>query len=262
MCEIVGYSSGELLSRRFQDVTHPDDVDADVANLQAVLDGRTASYQMEKRYVRADGTDVWTLLAVSLVRDGAGQPLHFVAQIQDISQRRHLEAELRRLADRDDLTGLYNRRFFTRQLAHQLRRTRRYGEDAAVLLVDLDGFKRVNDTLGHHAGDELLRHVARVLNTRLRESDIVARLGGDEFAVLLPLATAERAHQAAELLERELRKSPIEVEGAVLTAGASIGVAELTPDLEAEDALRLADRAMYAVKRGRRAAAASRPDAS
>jgi diguanylate cyclase (GGDEF)-like protein/PAS domain S-box-containing protein len=253
LCAIVGSSRGELLAKRFQDMTHPDDLAADLDYRRAVLEGRRSSYQMEKRCLRADGTIVWTSLSVSLVRDPAGAPLHFVSQVQDISQRKDMEAELRALATHDDLTGLHNRRFFEGELIQQLRRTRRHGEEAAVLLLDLDEFKQVNDTLGHHAGDQLLIHVAAVLKTRLRGSDIVARLGGDEFAVLLPHATPARAVEVAASLEGELERSPIVVDGISVVARASIGVAALAPELQAEDALRTADHAMYRAKRARRA---------
>jgi predicted signal transduction protein with EAL and GGDEF domain len=147
----------------FQDITHPEDLDADLTQLQQTLAGERTGYQMEKRYVRPDGEVVWSLLSVSLVRDAGGQPLHFISQVLDISERKRLEAELSRLATRDDLTGLYNRRFFEREVAQQLRLLRRHGGTAAVLFVDLDRFKEVNDTLGHQCGDELLQHVADVL---------------------------------------------------------------------------------------------------
>jgi diguanylate cyclase (GGDEF)-like protein/PAS domain S-box-containing protein len=253
LCAIVGYSRGELLAKRFQDMTHPDDLAADVEYREAVLHGRRSSYQMEKRCLRADGSIVWTSLSVSLVRGPAGRPLHFVSQVQDISQRKGMEAELRALATHDDLTGLHNRRFFEGELVQQLRRTRRHGEEAAVLLLDLDDFKQVNDTLGHHAGDQLLAHVATLLKTRLRGSDVVARLGGDEFAVLLPHAGTARAVEVAASLEGELQRNPIVVDGIAIVARASIGVAALGPELQAEDALRAADHAMYRAKRARRA---------
>jgi PAS domain S-box-containing protein len=100
LCDIVGYAPAELITRTFQDITHPEDCDADVALAAAVLRGERRTYQMEKRYIRADGTVVWVLLSVSLVRDAAGEPLHFISQIQDISERKRLEAELSRMAPR------------------------------------------------------------------------------------------------------------------------------------------------------------------
>jgi diguanylate cyclase (GGDEF)-like protein/PAS domain S-box-containing protein len=258
LCAILGYSHEALLEKRFQDLTHPDDLDADLELVRRVLDGRIPSYQMEKRYLHADGSVVWAQLSVSLVCDEEGRPLHFVSQVTDISDRKHLEAELRRLATHDDLTGLHNRRAFEREIERQLRRVKRYGEQCAVLLADLDDFKSVNDTLGHHAGDELLRHVAELLTRRLRESDVVARLGGDEFAVLLAHTDLAAAKALARALEGELAAHPLRVEGTEVVAHASIGAAALDADVAPEDALRHADRAMYAVKRARRLAGPER----
>ena len=258
LCAILGYSHEELRERRFQDLTHPDDLDADLELVSRVLDGRLASYQMEKRYLHADGSVVWAQLSVSLVRDDEGRPLHFVSQVTDISERKRLEAELRRLATHDDLTGLHNRRAFEREIDRQLRRVRRYGEQCAVLLADLDDFKSVNDTLGHHAGDELLRHVAGLLTRRLRDSDIVARLGGDEFAVLLAHTDLAAAEALARALEAELAGHPLRIDGTEVVAHASFGAAVLDADVTPEDALRHADRAMYAVKRTRRLAGPER----
>ena len=251
LCEIVGYSREQLYGMTFQDITHPEDLDADLAQLEDTLAGRRAGYQMEKRYLRPGGQVVWALLSVSLVRDAAGAPLHFISQIQDISERKRLESELSRLATRDDLTGLYNRRFFEREVKQALRLLRRHGGQSSVLFVDLDRFKEVNDTLGHQAGDDLLKHVALVLTGRLRESDVIARLGGDEFAVLLPLTGADGAAAIVKSLEQEFIERPALLDGRAVTASASIGVAELDAELDVDGVLRRADQAMYAVKRSR-----------
>ena len=251
LCAIVGYTREQLYGMTFQDITHPEDLDTDLAQLEDTLAGRRAGYQMEKRYLRPGGQVVWALLSVSLVRDAAGAPLHFISQIQDISERKRLESELSRLATRDDLTGLYNRRFFEREVKQALRLLRRHGGQSSVLFVDLDRFKEVNDTLGHQAGDDLLKHVALVLTGRLRESDVIARLGGDEFAVLLPLTGADGAAAIVKSLEQEFIERPALLDGRAVTASASIGVAELDAELDVDGVLRRADQAMYAVKRSR-----------
>ena len=220
--------------------------------LRQVLSGERSGYQLEKRYLRSTGEVVWALLSVSLVRDASGRPVHFIAQVQDVSERKALEAQLRRLATRDDLTGLSNRRMFQRALAQQIPRIARYGEEASVLVGDLDGFKAVNDTHGHHAGDALLRHVAGLLGARLRESDVLARLGGDEFAILLPRTDGAAARQVAAALEHDVASNPLVLDGVEIHARISIGVAVLDAEGRTDDALREADRAMYRVKQERR----------
>ena len=252
LCDIVGYAPADLSALTFQDITHPDDCDTDVALARDVLSGARRTYQLEKRYIRADGSLVWVLLSVSLVRDAAGSPLHFISQIQDISERKRLEGELHRLATEDDLTGLRNRRSFEAALEDQVARCARYDEEAAILLLDLDGFKAVNDTHGHLAGDALLQHVARVLRARLRAGDVVARLGGDEFAALLPHVGPDEAARVAATLEAALAARPVRFEGTPVTARASIGVGMIDPAAGAERSLREADRAMYEIKGSRR----------
>jgi diguanylate cyclase (GGDEF)-like protein/PAS domain S-box-containing protein len=261
LVRMVGHSRDELLSRTFQEITHPDDVQADVALVEETVHGVRSGYEMEKRYVRADGTAVWVLLSVSLVRNRDRRPLHFIAQAQDISERRRLEAELHRRATEDELTGLLNRRGFQRELEAQLRRGRRYDEPATLMLIDLDGFKAVNDTFGHVTGDRLLRHVAEVLRGRLRGTDVIARLGGDEFAVLLPHTPTEGAAEVARALAVELEGRPVEFDGRPIVVRVSAGVtAVIAPDL-LEPLLRDADRALYAAKIGGRNRTVTWPEA-
>jgi diguanylate cyclase (GGDEF)-like protein len=178
----------------------------------------------------------------TLVRDAAGAPLHVLGQMQDVTERREYEARLRHLADHDALTGLLNRRAFEESLEAHVARARRYGAAGALLLLDLDGFKDVNDTLGHHAGDALLIRVAGALGDRLRETDVLARLGGDEFAVLLPMESGE----AAELVARALVDV---VRGLDAGVTVSVGVAVVdSGEVTAEGLMIDADRAMYAAK--------------
>lgn len=168
----------------------------------------------------------------------------------DVTERRRLERRLRHLADHDDLTGLMNRRRFQEELERHLAECRRYGMTGALLVLDLDGFKAVNDTHGHSAGDGVLCGVAEALRSRLRGTDIVARLGGDEFAVLLPRGGVQAARRVAEALRR---KVPAEVQAPDGTAMAvSVGFAPFVDETASvDDVLASADASMYTVKLGR-----------
>jgi diguanylate cyclase (GGDEF)-like protein/PAS domain S-box-containing protein len=173
-----------------------------------------------------------------------------VWSFRDITERERIQSRLRRLAERDALTGLLNRRRFEEELSRQVAHAARYGNGGAVLLLDLDDFKVVNDSLGHRTGDVLLASIAELLRARLRESDILARLGGDEFAILLPKADEERARAVAESLLDEVRRHRTVFRGRRVKVTTSIGIAVIDgrERLSAEDVLVRADVAMYAAK--------------
>jgi diguanylate cyclase (GGDEF)-like protein/PAS domain S-box-containing protein len=254
LCDITGYTSSELIGKRFQDITHPEDTNNDTARRQQLLDGEIATFQTEKRYFNAAGEKMSALLSISLVRDQQEAPLHFIVQMQDISERKHLEEHLRHLADHDPLTGLRNRRLFEHDLKLQIGRCQRYDEQAALLVIDLDGFKQVNDRYGHKVGDDALKAVARTLTRRLRATDLVARLGGDEFAVLLPHMDLPGAQIVAEDLMRVIEACAVDAGDTVVHLAGSAGFTLLdSSTLHDDEALIAADKAMYAVKRARSA---------
>ncbi|MGF6495265.1 diguanylate cyclase (GGDEF)-like protein/PAS domain S-box-containing protein [Luteibacter sp. 621] len=380
MCGMLGYSENELLALSFQDITHPDDLATDMGLVHQVLSGERASYHMEKRYLHRDGQVVHALLTVSLVRDERGEPLYFVSQVQDISERKAFEDALFRerelaevtlksigdavittdpdllvtslnpiaeamtgwasheavgrpmddifqlrdpltrrpianplltavqkntiiglttdailvhrngfdspiedsaapihdhagnvvggvvvfhdvsetralalkmahLAHHDTLTGLPNRALLQSRMEFAVTVATRRKQRSALLFVDIDHFKQINDTLGHAAGDALLQEVARRIRSAVRADDTVSRLGGDEFVVLLP--HVEDATDAAEVAEKVLEacNEAIGLEASALAISFSIGIS-LYPDdaFDAESMLRNADTAMYEAK--------------
>lgn len=353
ICKITGWSEEDLLQRTFQDITHPDDLDADLAQIELLLTGQIDGYQMEKRYVTRLGEQIWVLLSVSLVRDAAGSARHFISQIEDISQRKEDERrmraadaearrqrdhataivgamhegyelvgsrtpfpfspperlrentairdrvlkhrggsyevtlmrkngerfeaeitaqpavdadgealgfvntmrdvsvalrqqrELERLARTDHLTGLANRRVLEDALQRNAALARRHGRTLALVLLDLDWFKRVNDHHGHPAGDAVLIEVARRLQRITRDGELLARVGGEEFAWLVTEATADQAIGAADRARLAISSLPF-VGAGQLTLSAGVGLIEAPTD---GDALyRLADRALYEAK--------------
>ena len=375
LCQLLGYSEQELRRLTFQDITHPDDREADSACVCRILAGEIQTYQAEKRYVHKQGHLLWVLLTVSLVRDPAGAPLHFIAQLQDITERKRaeealkrsqtqlaeaqhlakvgnweweiatdtasgsdelyrlcglepigapltfetllncvhpddrarvrdtleqalrngkafsydcrivhadgavltlcvrgevildggvpvrmvgaaqdvterarLEAQLVHQAFHDALTGLANRALFRDRLEHALARTDHNRDAVAVLFLDLDDFKTVNDSLGHAEGDRLLVVVAERLLNATRGCDTVARLGGDEFAILLEnvrddadaVRVAERVTAAMQL--------PFGLRDKEVFVSASIGIVRARGEESDDELLRNADVAMYAAK--------------
>jgi diguanylate cyclase (GGDEF)-like protein/PAS domain S-box-containing protein len=253
LSEITGYDEQQLLALAFAtELTHPDDRRADRRGAARMRNGETRIYDAENRYLHAAGHTVWVAIHTTLIRDEHDAPAYFLSQIEDISARRRSELRLRHMANHDSLTGLLNRRAYERRLEEHLSRGERYGHDGAVLVIDLDDFKEVNDTLGHRAGDDLIVRVAGALATRLRESDTLARLGGDEFAILTPTGgTAEAERLAESLLETvRLERAARGPGGRARPMTASIGIAPLASavDLSAEEALINADLAMYDAK--------------
>ena len=255
LCKMLGYRAEELAARTFRDVTHSEDVNAnDILNAK-LISGELGHYEMEKRYIRRDGGSVWTRLSVSLVRDSEGRPLHYVSQVEDVTEIRAAQAQLEQRALYDPLTGLANRGLLIDRLTHALAEHRRDPGSVAVAYCDLDHFKRVNDSLGHHAGDALLQEVASRLQSVVRGGDTVARMGGDEFVLILPQTSS--LEMVEDILERAKNavEQPIEIDGHSLVVSFSAGLALGGSDTSAETLLRDADVALYAAKEGGRSRA-------
>lgn len=250
LCRMLGYSMEELLTFGFQAITHPDDLGNDLANLNQLLEKSIPNYQLEKRYCHRSGTTVWVLQSASLVHDADGKPRHVILQIQDISDRKKAEDSIHHAAFHDALTGLPNRTLFSDRLSMAVERAKRFPEfKFAVIFVDLDRFKIVNDSLGHKQGDRLLVELAQRLASCLRTVDTVARLGGDEFAILVDgTDSVEYATSLSERVQNCLSE-PFDLDGHEFFTTASMGIAySETGYSQPEDVLRDADTAMYLAK--------------
>jgi diguanylate cyclase (GGDEF)-like protein/PAS domain S-box-containing protein len=251
LADLLGYERDALLARRISDVLHPDEMPATRRRLQALIAGSQERVTAECRMVHRDGHLVWTLVTVAAVPGEDGRPAYGIGQIVDITERKRFEGQLQYLADHDALTGLYNRRRFEEELDHALAGAERYGRAGALLVLDLDGFKYVNDTLGHPVGDELIARLAATLRGQLRETDVIARLGGDEFGVILPQATEAEASAVADKLLGAVQRDGVVADGArQARVTASIGLAAFDggDGLSAEELLVEADIAMYDAK--------------
>jgi diguanylate cyclase (GGDEF)-like protein/PAS domain S-box-containing protein len=250
LCQILGYAEEELLLTDFLSVTHPDDLPTALSNIGQLLKGKVQASQMEKRYIHKSGHEVWVHWSVSLVRDQYSKSVHLIFQIQDITDRKLAEQQLHHDAFHDALTGLPNRALFMDHLKLAIARSRRNAQTKfAVLYLDLDRFKVINDSLGHTIGDQLLVGIADRLKRNLRPGDTVARLGGDEFTVLVEdIADESESVQVAERVQKEL-SVPFNLSGREVFTTVSMGIAPSATGYErAEDILRDADTAMYRAK--------------
>jgi diguanylate cyclase (GGDEF)-like protein/PAS domain S-box-containing protein len=248
---LLGRTQDELVGMSISDLTHPDDRAESSQLRQQLSQNEIDFYRIEKRYVRPDSSTVWASLSVSIVRDMEGQPLYQIGQLEDITDRKVLADRLAFDAAHDAMTGLLNRSSFTERVSDALAQR---GERAlAVLFVDIDHFKRVNDSLGHAVGDDLVITVAQRLRASMRSDNVIARFGGDEFVVLCPdIAHADGASAIARRLLDALAE-PIALGDDEVFVTASIGIAIASDGATPETLLRHADAAMYRAKNGGRA---------
>lgn len=261
LAAMLGYDPDTLLGMRVSEIMHPDERAMTRARLGALMRGVEERVTTECRMIGADGRMVWALVTVAAVPGDDGRPTYGIGQIVDITERKRFEGQLQYLADHDALTGLFNRRRFEEELDRALAAAERYGRRGAVLVLDLDGFKHVNDTLGHPVGDELIARLGETLRSELRESDVIARLGGDEFGVILPEATDAEAGAVADKLLRAVARDGVVADStrqARVTASVGLAPFDGADGLSPEELLVEADIAMYDAKEaGRNQAARS-----
>jgi diguanylate cyclase (GGDEF)-like protein/PAS domain S-box-containing protein len=230
---------------------HPEDASRVHSSLQTYLAGTSPSYECEFRVRARDGRWKWMLSRGTIVsRDIKGKPLIMTGTMSDITEKKASEATVWRHANLDALTGIPNRRLFRERLDTEMNKSRRYGHQVAILYIDLDRFKEVNDLYGHDAGDMLLVHAVQRMQRCVRQTDTIARLGGDEFAIIMTeLKDSRHVEFVCQHLLESL-SSPFQVKKDHAYVTASIGVAMYPIDAaDPEDLLRRADQAMFSAKR-------------
>jgi diguanylate cyclase (GGDEF)-like protein/PAS domain S-box-containing protein len=251
LCEIFGYTKEELLSSSLQMLTHGDHEDNVLDHhLRQLLADELPTFQIETEcFHKVAGKTVWTMLSASLVRNPDNEPQYFIVQIQNITNRKYAEQQLIYLANHDPLTGLLNRDQFHNRLTQALSSVQRHDTKLALMYLDLDRFKLINDTLGHRLGDLLLQAVSDRLKNSVRTHDILARLGGDEFIVLL--SDINHIDDAARIAEKtiDILTQPFTLENNDIVVTASIGISVYPDDgKDSHTLLMNADTAMYLAK--------------
>lgn len=255
LSKILGYSNEEFLNGHFQSMIFPEDLPATLNMIDALSAGRLENCQMEHRYVHRSGQTVWALWSVSAASDVHSEHSNLIFQIQDITDKKRVQAKLQYEATHDALTGLPNRANFMTRLEDAIRKHRVDDQfNVSLLFIDLDRFKNVNDSLGHLVGDELLIRIADRLRDCMRPGDMIARLGGDEFTIMV-----EGRYHPDEVMNIALRINkkfdlPFEISGNTVYSSASVGILHAS-DIHrtAEDMMRDADTAMYQAKRAGKA---------
>ncbi|NIC04790.1 GGDEF domain-containing protein [Billgrantia bachuensis] len=245
--------------RAFKAMVHPEDLESVEASMWRAQE--TGSHDVEHRIVRPDGEVRWVHELADYMPEGDEQIL--IGTVRDITEQKRLELRLRQLSRTDELTALFNRRYFMQRLVQELARYRRYGRSTAVVLFDFDHFKRINDTHGHSAGDQALVSVGKLLRSKLRTNDIPARLGGEEFALLLPETSLEEAVGVAEKVRQLVEQQEfMSEEGHRFGASITCGVSAFQGTEETVEAiLHRADQNLYEGKRaGRNRVVADEPD--
>ncbi|MFN3231544.1 MAG: diguanylate cyclase [Alphaproteobacteria bacterium] len=227
---------------------HADERDLLNECLRSAID-RREDFHLDARIIRPDGSIRYVKVAGKPFPGNNGPVTEVLGILVDITDYKRTENKLRRLAETDALTGAVNVRRFESVAQAELRRAARFGGEAALAILDIDGFKGINDTFGHLVGDEVLRVFVKMIMQNLREVDIVARIGGDEFAILMPETKVSDAVVPIERIASSVRSLSIDRENVTICLTFSSGVTQMTPDSELRDVLRAADTLLYRAKK-------------
>lgn len=250
LCNLLGYSESELLAMNIRRIVQHEDFTRQLPNYEKMLQGFLTTSHAEQRFYNKNGEMLWLMVSMSLVRDGYGSPLYFIAQFENVTAQKAAEEQLQRMAYHDFLTGLSNRNRleqFVHQLINTSKRSDKHG--FAVMMMDLDHFKNINDTMGHDAGDQLLRIIAERLKSVVRNTDLVARVGGDEF--ILVITDVSQFDTVAQVAKKILHSlvHPIVLQGHELYVTTSIGISVFPHDgQDMQTLIKNADLALYLAK--------------
>lgn len=249
LCRMTEYSEEELSLLKFANIVHPEDIDSVMQNLKRLLNREIANYKGEKCLISKNGENLWVNLTVSMVRDEGNAPLYYLGMIEDISERKRYEKQVEYQMNHDGLTGLPNRVLLADRIQQALLYAQRFHRQVAVLFIDLDYFKFINDSLGHDLGDQLLKIIAARLTDSVRPDDTVARQGGDDFVVVLSnLAESEDAAKVIQKIQAAVCR-PIRIDEQELEVTCSIGISIYPRDgKDLQTLLKNADVAMYRAK--------------
>ncbi|WP_299843539.1 sensor domain-containing diguanylate cyclase [uncultured Roseovarius sp.] len=255
LCDILGYSQEQLEKMRFQDVTHPDDLADNLSHIEQLIAGKSSSQTFPKRYIRADGSVVKANLRVRLIQGANGEGGHFISVVEDMSPTSQRLETLEHRIRHDPLTRIRNRAGFLEVVRSAYRNFQHQGQGFALIYLDLDGFKLINDTCGHLCGDMLLKGVATRLVDTIGHEGVAARMGGDEFAAILNDVATPEPIQKVKAKLHAMFTAPFRANRQNITVSASMGFAHCPTDARSLRALlQHADRDMYMAKKGELAA--------
>lgn len=249
LCDLLGYTEKELLQTDFRSISYDEDQDIDLVLMNELLNDDIPSYHIEKRFIQHNGSLIWVMLSVSTVKDFKNEPIYLIAQIHNIQTQKKAERILEQIAFHDPLTNLGNRAQLVKATKQMIEDAKETKKKFAFIMLDLDHFKHINDTLGHDAGDELLKEVSITLKNTIRYTDQIMRLGGDEFVLLISDISDEMVivHVAQKVLDVMLK--PTLIKGHKVYTTASMGISVYPNDgSDLQTLMKNADICLYRAK--------------